>query len=69
LGASISSELMPRLFQPYFRPIAGEAAPRPGLGLGLYIAAEIARAHGGTIAATSSLEGKTTFSVNLPRSA
>jgi signal transduction histidine kinase len=69
LGAPISSELMPRLFQPYFRPGAGDAAPRTGLGLGLYIAAEIARAHGGTIAADSTPEGKTTFIVTMPRDA
>ena len=39
------------LFQPFFR-----ASVRPGqqgLGLGLYIASEIARAHGGTLEASS----------------
>jgi sigma-B regulation protein RsbU (phosphoserine phosphatase) len=36
-----------RLFQPFYR---GEAhGPSQGQGLGLYIAGEIAKAHGGTI--------------------
>ena len=63
-GAPIPMAMMPRLFQPYFR--AGEHRPKSGLGLGLYIAAEIARAHGGTIAAESTAEGTTTFTVDLP---
>ena len=38
-----------------------------GLGLGLYIANQIARAHGGSIAAASD-EASTRFTVRLPRS-
>lgn len=63
-GAPIPADMMPRLFQPYFR--AGEHRPKSGLGLGLYIAAEIARAHGGSIAAESTPAGETTFTVELP---
>ena len=37
---------MERLFQPFFRGAA--TAEQQGLGLGLYIASEIARAHGGS---------------------
>jgi signal transduction histidine kinase len=64
-GEPIPEEVLPRLFEPYVR--AGGRAPRAGLGLGLYIAAEIARAHGGAIRADSTADGCTTFTVELPR--
>lgn len=66
-GNPIPAELMPQLFEPYVR--AEGKRPSSGLGLGLYIAAEITRAHGGAIRAESTAEGETTFSVELPRSA
>ncbi len=41
---------------------------RPGsIGLGLYIAREVAKSHGGRIDVTSSAEDGTTFTVHLPR--
>ena len=44
-GAPIPPEAMARLFQPFFR---GEVrSSQQGLGLGLHIASEIAKAHGG----------------------
>jgi signal transduction histidine kinase len=53
------------LFQPFYRVAGGT---RQGLGLGLYIVAEIAKAHRGS-ASVSSVEGAgTTFSVRLPKS-
>jgi signal transduction histidine kinase len=67
-GAPMPEDTKARLFQPYFRPGNDDGAPRSGLGLGLYIAAEIARAHGGRISATCTPEGTTTFSVGLPTS-
>jgi signal transduction histidine kinase len=65
-GEPIAPELLPRLFQPYVRAVG--ARPRAGLGLGLYIAGEIARSHGGSIHVSSSAEAGTTFTVELPRS-
>jgi signal transduction histidine kinase len=44
-----------------------EGRPRTSLGLGLFIAREIALAHGGTLAAASSLAQGTTLTVRLPR--
>lgn len=58
-GVAIPPEKMARLFQPFSRTLEDE--PGPGLGLGLYIAAEIAKAHGGTLRATSSPESGTEF--------
>jgi phosphoserine phosphatase RsbU/P len=53
-GNPISQEAMARLFHHFSR---GEVRPsQQGLGLGLYIASEIARAHGGTIDVTSTPE-------------
>jgi signal transduction histidine kinase len=54
------------LFQPFSRPES--ATPRPGLGLGLYIASEIARAHDGTLSVCSSADEGTCFSLRLPLS-
>jgi len=64
-GEPIAPEVVAHLFEPYVRP--ERKGPRPGLGLGLYIAAEIARAHGGSIRAESSVEAGTVFTVELPR--
>ncbi|HVE51877.1 MAG TPA: GAF domain-containing sensor histidine kinase [Ramlibacter sp.] len=47
-GTPIPEEVRARLFEPYFRG-AAQATDREGLGLGLYIVSEIARAHGGTV--------------------
>jgi signal transduction histidine kinase len=54
---------MERLFSPFSR---GEVRPsQQGLGLGLYIASEIAKAHGGTIDVTSTSE-VTCFTLRMP---
>jgi signal transduction histidine kinase len=62
-GEPIPPEALQRLFQPFFR--ADVQPARQGLGLGLYIASEIARAHGGTLEATSNPE-KTSFVFRMP---
>jgi signal transduction histidine kinase len=62
-GEPISSETMERLFQPFVRG-AGHGA-KQGLGLGLYIASEIAKAHGGRLDAASSPE-ETRFTFVMP---
>ncbi|MCH4544594.1 PAS domain-containing sensor histidine kinase [Rhizobium changzhiense] len=62
-GAPISSDAMTRLFQPFFRGEAGTS--QRGLGLGLHIASEIARAHGGTITVSSD-DKETRFTFVMP---
>ena len=44
-----------------------EERPRTSLGLGLFVAREIAAAHGGSLKVTSSAECGTTFTAHLPR--
>lgn len=61
-GTPISDKAMQSLFLPYTR---GDRPSQQGLGLGLYIASEIARAHDGTLKAVSS--GKeTVFEFSMP---
>ncbi|MDB5466081.1 MAG: histidine kinase [Phenylobacterium sp.] len=63
-GPPIPASAMARLFEPFSRP-SGRASQQ-GLGLGLYIAAEIARAHGGVLdVASDAAETRFTFSTPL----
>ena len=65
-GEPISPETSARLFSPFVR---GEVTPNQGgLGLGLYIASEIARAHRGSLSVQSSAE-ETRFSLRIPLTA
>ena len=62
-GTPIPSVTMKRLFLPFER--ASARPDQQGLGLGLYIASEIARAHGGILQVASSAE-ETSFTFRLP---
>jgi signal transduction histidine kinase len=63
-GPPIAERLMPLLFEPFTRSEAGQRGE--GLGLGLYIASQIAEAHGGTLQVTSTLEAGTAFVARFP---
>jgi signal transduction histidine kinase len=63
LGDPIPPEAIDLLFQPFYRVSAQDAVQ--GLGLGLYIASEIARAHGGKIEVASSAQ-ETRFTFRMP---
>lgn len=68
-GAPIAEEVLPFIFNPmsrYSHRAAAEHGKNTGLGLGLFIAAEIVKAHEGSIAVTSDLEAGTNFVVRLP---
>ena len=62
-GPPIAPALLPVIFEA-FRKV--RSATSRGLGLGLFIAQQIARAHGGEISVSSSTS-RTTFRVRLPR--
>ena len=64
-GIGVSDDARDRLFAPGYRaPEAVRVAP--GLGLGLYTAAEIVRRHGGTIEVAAAEGAGTMFTVRLP---
>ena len=62
-GTRIEAGQRARLFLPFEQGI--DRPSREGLGLGLYIASEIARGHGGTLTVDSDDE-RTTFTLRIP---
>jgi signal transduction histidine kinase len=63
-GEPIPPESMTKIFEPFWRrSFSGE---RQGLGLGLHICSQIARAHGGEISVASTQEAGTRFTARLP---
>lgn len=70
-GEPIPSDVLPTLFDPegrYSRYSQNHQGGSSGLGLGLFIAAQIVEGHGGTIEVESTLEKGTLFRVVLPLS-
>lgn len=65
-GAPIPSEVLPQLFDA-FRPSRPDEVGREPEVLGLFIAREIARAHGGDVDVESNVVEGTLFRVRLPR--
>lgn len=65
-GGSIHPDFLPNVFDPMMSRREHRARSQ-GLGLGLFISNQIARAHGGSIEVQSSPEAGTTFIVSLPR--
>ena len=62
-GEDIPADTIERLFQPFYRN--HEEENRNGLGLGLFIASEIAKAHSGNLTATSA-EQTVNFVLQIP---
>jgi signal transduction histidine kinase len=65
-SGSIPAESIPVLFEPFKRTNPAKTGER-GLGLGLFIAREIAVAHGGDVVLLATEGDVTTFEVYLPR--
>lgn len=68
-GPAIPEHALPSMFKPLIQLPEGDndERPRTSLGLGLFVAREIAEGHGGTIAVTSDSTDGTCFTVKLPR--
>lgn len=69
-GPAIPPGELARIFDPLVRGSSAEhpVKNRPGsIGLGLFIAREVARSHGGDIAVSSTAATGTSFTVRLPR--
>jgi signal transduction histidine kinase len=64
-GAGIEPAALARIFERFERAAAARAYG--GLGLGLYVAREIARAHGGDISVTSTPGVGSVFTLRIPR--
>jgi sigma-B regulation protein RsbU (phosphoserine phosphatase) len=64
-GAPIPEDVRKSLFQPFFR--GATRASRNGLGLGLYIVSEVAKAHDGRIEVVST-DAETRFTFTMPAS-
>ena len=62
-GPHLEAATVKQLFKPYWRAVS--RAGDDGLGLGLYIVDQIARAHGGAIGVQSG-EERTTFTFSMP---
>jgi signal transduction histidine kinase len=68
-GEPIPPAMLPFIFDAFRQARSAHPTRTGGLGLGLFIAKEIARSHGGSITVASSASDGTTFRVRLPRGA
>ncbi len=65
-GLGIPREQRDKIFERFYRAAGPRQRVIPGLGMGLYIVAEIIKHHGGTITVESAVGKGSTFTVTLP---
>lgn len=65
-GVGIDPADLPDLFRPFFRSADARRRGVPGVGLGLAVAARLAKAFGGDLTVTSQLGQGSRFTLNLP---
>ena len=65
-GPGLTDEQVSRVFERFYRADPSRSRQRGGAGLGLGIVASIVAAHGGRVAAASSVSGGAVFTVRLP---
>jgi len=66
-GLGIPREQRDKIFERFYRATGSKQKAISGLGMGLYIVAEIVKRHGGTITVDSAIGKGSTFTVTLPR--
>lgn len=66
-GLGIPRELRDKIFERFYRAADAKQRAIPGLGMGLYLVAEIVKGHGGTITVESEVGTGSTFTVTLPK--
>jgi two-component system phosphate regulon sensor histidine kinase PhoR len=67
-GVGIAAEELSKVFEKFFRSADPRVQEQTGTGLGLALANEVVRLHGGRITVESEINKGSTFSVLLPRS-
>ena len=65
-GSGIAQAHLSRIFERFYRVDPGRARERGGTGLGLAIVKHLAEAHGGSVAAESTVGRGTTITVSIP---
>jgi signal transduction histidine kinase len=65
-GLGIAQEQRDKIFERFYRAAGPKQRVIPGLGMGLYIVAQIIKHHGGTITVESAVGKGSTFMVTLP---
>jgi signal transduction histidine kinase len=68
-GIGIAADDCERIFERFYRANDGRVAKITGTGLGLTIAREVARLHGGDVTVESQLNKGSTFRLLLPMKA
>lgn len=68
-GPGIPGDALERVFEPFFRADKARSRAMGGVGLGLTLAREIAKLHGGRLSIEKSGSSGTTFLCSLPRQA
>ena len=66
-GLGIPREQRDKVFERFYRASGPRQRAIPGLGMGLYIVAEIVKGHGGTITVESDVGKGSIFTVTLPK--
>jgi signal transduction histidine kinase len=65
-GIGIAADELPKVFEKFFRSADARVQAETGTGLGLALAREVVRMHGGEIVAESQVNQGTTFTATIP---
>jgi PAS domain S-box-containing protein len=66
-GIGIPADKLDQIFEPFVQLDRGQSNTHGGTGLGLAISRDLARAMGGNLSATSTVEKGSTFTLTIPR--